>query len=505
MSKNIFVSTIIVLVLVGVWLSVLWMAHAPVSLEADLTSLHSKHETAQKELLSFKNDQSIAQAKPELEEKARYFSTHIARLLEKLRALENSAEVLTVLDTSGKFSLRGVTINLPSAEKYKKTESELNNAKSRYKSKHPRIKSLEAQLEVLKKLLIEEIYEERIILKTQKKQFTEALTETQSEMARLIPWQQEYERLEEEVRVADRQLQETKQRQESFNSLGESSLKKFFYVNKQKLARGSLFFGSLYLLVLVFLSITHLKNPKISHPRHVTRLHNTPLLAVLPRVKKVSPLYIHEKPQSPYGESLALIRNQLLNSADTYRVITLATTALEVPLKLATNMAISLAHAQKKVLLIDCHTEHPRQHVGFRIVNTGLAEALNHRAELEKCIHKVVVPNLHVLPAGSGLLVSDFKKKEFQELLTQVRTTYDFVLLDGPSVAASTNSFVIATSTDGIILTVPRGKTSRKALESNINELKRLKIPLLGVVLKEVPERYRYNWNLLRNSPGAHA
>ena len=103
----------------------------------------------------------------------------------------------------------------------------------------------------------------------------------------------------------------------------------------------------------------------------------------------------------------------------------------------AANIAITLAQADNKVLLIDADMRKPVQHKIFQVKNKiGLSSVIGKMETPAKCIHKNVVKNLDLLPTGpkppnpSELLASDQTAKILEELSGK----YDYIIIDTPPV-----------------------------------------------------------------------
>jgi len=220
----------------------------------------------------------------------------------------------------------------------------------------------------------------------------------------------------------------------------------------------------------------------------------------MPRVKSSDhkiPLLLHHRPSSPYAHSISIVKNRLLSMKDWNHKMILISTAGRghSPISLVTNLSIALAQGQKRVLLVDCQFNQPRQHHYFKLQNTGIATVLRGEAEKESVISRVEIPNLYIVPAGEGLNLRQVCSDEFGLFLKGLSPAYDFIFLDAPSFAGGTESILVAQKTDGVILTVPHGEVTRETVTWVKSELKQAGVPLLGIILKEVPPPKVKPWN----------
>jgi capsular exopolysaccharide synthesis family protein len=172
---------------------------------------------------------------------------------------------------------------------------------------------------------------------------------------------------------------------------------------------------------------------------------------------------------------------------------------------LASNLAISLAQAEKRVILIDADFRRPRQHKLFGVsAERGLASVINGEAELCEVIQETAVEGLFVLPCGpippnpAELLTLT----RFQELLALIRDQYDFVVIDTPPLLAVTDPCVVVPHVDAVILTVRISKNARPHATRARDILTTLGAKVLGVVVNGVGrdikgygyDSYRYGY-----------
>jgi succinoglycan biosynthesis transport protein ExoP len=156
------------------------------------------------------------------------------------------------------------------------------------------------------------------------------------------------------------------------------------------------------------------------------------------------------------------------------------------------NLAVAMAQAGKRVLLVDCDLRNPRVHKLFGLNNTlGLADCLTGDAEPFDAIHSTEVEKLWVMPRGalppnpSELLTSEC----FVQLLQTVRQQYDCVLLDSPPVLAVSDPCIVAPRADGVLLAI---KTSKNGIVPAVRAremLASLEAHLIGVVVNRCEGR----------------
>ncbi len=184
----------------------------------------------------------------------------------------------------------------------------------------------------------------------------------------------------------------------------------------------------------------------------------------------------------------------------------------------AVNLALSLAQAGNRVLLIDADLRKPNVHRVFglprspglsdyllgdyrreEIVGT-ISDVLLGEFEIEDVLKTPGMDNLHTIPAGTKppnpteLLSSE----RFRELLQESKQTYDFILVDAPPVLPVADATEIAPLMDGVLLVYTVARIGRGVLKRAKATLDNLEARVLGVILNNVkpeagPDYFRYH------------
>ena len=182
---------------------------------------------------------------------------------------------------------------------------------------------------------------------------------------------------------------------------------------------------------------------------------------------------------------------QFLGPDRPHRVITVASaTAGEGTSTTACNLALALADAANRVLLVDLNLRSPsvEQYLGME-PSTGAASVLAGRIPAKRAVRRWAEGRLDVLTSGgtpfnpSELLAS----RATDALLDEVRPHYDFIIIDTPALLPVTDAAVVAARSDGVILLVQYGRSAEDQVVAALNVLEAVKAPLLGVVLTRTP------------------
>ena len=150
------------------------------------------------------------------------------------------------------------------------------------------------------------------------------------------------------------------------------------------------------------------------------------------------------------------------------------------------NIAVSLAKAFYKVLLIDCDLLKPRLHKTFKIKNaSGISNVLSRLSTFDESVQVLEdYSGLHVLTAGisvpnsSEMLGSDRMKSTLEELSSR----YDYILIDTPPVNVLSDGLNLARISDGVIVVVRQDHSTHDELRHALNSLNFISAKVLGIV-----------------------
>ncbi len=152
----------------------------------------------------------------------------------------------------------------------------------------------------------------------------------------------------------------------------------------------------------------------------------------------------------------------------------------------AVNLAIAYAQAGKKTILVDADIRNPGVHLYFGEPNQrGLTNILNRTSEAAKAVSLSGMKNLSLLYAGpevdngSDLLSS----QEMDELLQELKREFDIIILDAPPVIGHIDSKIISAKSNGVVFVVQHGSVKRWKAKRAKDELERVKVHFLGVLM----------------------
>lgn len=154
----------------------------------------------------------------------------------------------------------------------------------------------------------------------------------------------------------------------------------------------------------------------------------------------------------------------------------------------ALNLSIVLSQdTARDTLLIECDLRKPSLRSYFtERPRVGLVEVLNNEARLSSALFRPEGSRLLILPAGGRTnhpaeLVASPK---MQRLLQILRRRFDHIVLDTPPVIPLVDADQIATHSDGVILVVRAGQTSRRVVRRAMGVIS--KHPIIGIILNDI-------------------
>ena len=184
----------------------------------------------------------------------------------------------------------------------------------------------------------------------------------------------------------------------------------------------------------------------------------------------------------------------------------------------AVNLALSMAQAGSRVLLLEADLRKPGIHKTFGLERTpGLTDCVlgNYQwddiintitdvmlgdFELEEIMRTPGLDNLNIITAGTKPPnpAEILRSKRFSELLQQAYLNYDVIILDAPPILPVVDATEIGPHVDGVIIVYTVGRIGRGALKRAKKSLDNINANVWGVILnnvkpEEAPDYFKYH------------
>jgi capsular exopolysaccharide synthesis family protein len=262
--------------------------------------------------------------------------------------------------------------------------------------------------------------------------------------------------------------------------------------------------GAMLALGIVFL-VEYLDD-RIKSPQDLQQLTSVPMVGLVNWIggKRRKPLAPHEalisflQPRHPWTEAIRSLRiNLQFTKIDSSLDLLMVTSAVPGDGKttVASNLAVVMAQAGRKVILIDGDLRKPRVHLAFGLPRSpGLTETLMAGPGTgAKFGQSTVVPNLTVLTSGESapnpaeLLGS----QRMQQLLDRLREEADVVIVDAPPLLPVSDAQLLAATIKDVLLVVSLRRTQKSAMFQSLEALERVNANLLGIVANQARQAAR--------------
>lgn len=225
------------------------------------------------------------------------------------------------------------------------------------------------------------------------------------------------------------------------------------------------------------------------------KVYGAPQLAIVPRHHTGrNPLVVAADPSHPAAEAFRSLRTAVtfVDPDEPLRTI-LVTSATPGEGKSTTvaNLAITMARSGQRVAVVDGDLRRASLVRLFQLeAAVGVTSVVIRTATLDEALQEWE-PRLQVLPTGplppnpSEILGS----QRMADLLSDLVSRVDVVLLDVPPVLPVTDAVVLSPNVDAVIVVARHGQTNRHAAEEARRRLEAVGARVVGAVLNAVPSR----------------
>jgi len=155
------------------------------------------------------------------------------------------------------------------------------------------------------------------------------------------------------------------------------------------------------------------------------------------------------------------------------------------------NLAAVYAEKGKRVIIVDFDLRRPKIHRAFHQVNDkGFYDYITHDVDY----HDLIIhhdSNIDLFLTGKHLSYPHIvlESQKAKNLLAQLATEYDYVVVDTPPVLSVTDSLVVSKYVDGVVFVVSYNKTKKDDAKEGLSQLKQNNAKVVGAVLANIDVR----------------
>jgi len=243
-----------------------------------------------------------------------------------------------------------------------------------------------------------------------------------------------------------------------------------------------------------------LTDQKLRSAEDVCAALGMPVLGMVPSMGRkqsvrVRGQIVHADPSSCVAEAYRTIRTSVFFSKPNGKAKTILVTSPEAnegKTTLVSNLAIAMAQAGQKTLILDADFRNPTQHRIFQMNGSKeLVSLLSGTATLEEAIQSTGADHLDLLLCKRQLFNPSevLNSKSFARLLRDISDKYDRVVIDSAPVMPVTDADILAALCDVTVLVLRSDKSIRKTCQRARDELFSTGACVLGVVVNDVRQK----------------
>lgn len=201
-----------------------------------------------------------------------------------------------------------------------------------------------------------------------------------------------------------------------------------------------------------------------------------------------------KEPRAAASEAYRALRTNLMFSRVERPIITLLVTSAaqgEDKSIVLANLAVTLAQAGNRTIIVDADLRRPAQHDLWGVPNSrGLTTMmLEDGAMATPPLCPTEVENLLVLPSGAlpPVPADVLGSAKMTDVIGVLKARAHYILFDSPPVLAATDAAVLGAKLDGVLLAIRAGASRRDQTARAKQALERVQVHIVGAVLTNAP------------------
>lgn len=373
-------------------------------------------------------------------------------------------------------------------------------------------KDFDNQMEAVKSVLLENINTAKTALQYDLALVSSKINQTESTIKQLPEDQQELIKIKRKYDLSDNIYSTFLQKRSEADIVKAANLSDIHFIDPAKDIGGgligpktnvnyvlALFLGILIPLIFVF-GIFFINN-SIQNSDDVSKLTPIPLIGIVGLSHENTELAVYSKPKSALSESFRSIRSSLQflykkqNSEGSKTLMITSSVSSEGKTFCALNIATVFALSEKKTVIIGLDLRKPKLFKEFNLVNeVGVVNYLINQKTVDEIINHTPIPYLDVIVSGpippnpSEILMSERMK----ELIEELKTKYDYIILDTPPVGLVSDAIELAQYCDITLYIVRQNFTKKEMITLLNNRIKRGELKNASIILNGFENKAKY-------------
>ena len=373
-------------------------------------------------------------------------------------------------------------------------------------------KDFDNQMEAVKKVLLENIATAKASLQYDLALVESKISQAESTIKQLPDDQQELIKIKRKYDLSDNIYNSFLQKRSEADIVKAANLSDIHFIDPAKDIGGGLigsrnsvnyvlafFLGLLFPLLLVF-AIFFINN-SIQNTDDISRLTQIPLIGVIGLSKDATDLAVYSKPKSALSESFRAIRSSLQylykqqHVAGAKTLMITSSVSGEGKTFCSLNIATVFALSEKKTVIIGLDLRKPKLFEEFNLSNeVGVVNYLIKQKTVDEIINPTHIPFLDVILSGpippnpAEMIMSDGMK----ELIEELKTKYDYIILDTPPVGLVSDALELAQYCDVTLYIVRQNFTKKDMITLLNNRVKRGELHNTSIILNGFENKAKY-------------
>jgi capsular exopolysaccharide synthesis family protein len=373
-------------------------------------------------------------------------------------------------------------------------------------------KDFDNQMMAVKNVLLENIASAKTSLQYDLAMVNSKIGQTESTIKKLPEEQQELLKIKRKYDLSDNIYSTFLQKRSEADIVKAANLSDIHFIDPAKDVGGgligpktsvnyvlALFLGLLIPLLAIF--VIFFINNSIQNIEDVSKQTQIPLIGVVGVNNETSSLAVFDKPKSALSESFRAIRSSLqflykkqqVDGAKTLMIT--SSVSGEGKTFCSINIATVFALSEKRTVIVGLDLRKPRLAEEFELINdVGVVNYLINKKSLAEITNTTKIPYLDVILSGpippnpSELILGE----TMGEFIDELKTKYDYIILDTPPVGLVSDSLELAQYSDVILYIVRQNYTKKDMITLLNNRVKRGELTNTSIVLNGFENKAKY-------------